>query len=429
MTHMRRYAPIVGALLVLVWMFAFRWEWSFIDDAGMKILVNDATSKHGIAGLWTDMHAQALADRTWGLFRPLWYVYAAFFYLANPAIAHGLRLAMFLAVILIPALRWARSPLAAVIAAAVLAANVTLYLGLSYLSLQELSGLTLVALGLLTEGPVRRSLLWLGAAWFKTPFVWLFLAWSVYLLFRRKQWAWLNIAGGIFTVVLAALASRRGTYTQGFSLANVSRAIKSAIPLLRWPGVVGVLALIALRPRPKSIAWRDPLAWVFLAGGALYLANLLPWGHADSYYVAPAIWLLSVGVLRMVLLAERAKFAMAQFVTAAAAVATLAAAGNVALTNTKQQLDRNAAVVGVREWALTVPAEQTIGINSDEGAARLGNVLHLSGSNHAVTFVPDADTSQTPTYYVVFDDQGTANPRLQKNVLHSFALATVYNTG
>jgi len=428
MTLVRRYTLLLAAVLVVIWTVAFQWEWSFIDDVGLKTTVNQLMDGEGIAGLWTGIRALASSDRSWGLFRPLWYVYATIFYLANPAVAHGIRLAMLFAVVLIPALRFGRYPLAAVVAATVLAANVTLYLGLSYLSLQELSGLTLVTLGLLSDGPIRRSLLWLGAAWFKTPFIWLFLAWSVYLLFQRKKWAWLNVLAGVFTIVMAASASRKGTYTQGFDLANVVRAIKTAIPLFFWPGLVGLAGVIALRPRLKTLAWRSPLAWVFLVGGALYLGNLLPWGQAGSYYGAPAIWLLSVGALLILLPAERADFRYAKPVTIAATVFALAGSLHVARKMTTQQVNRNAAVVGVREWARNVPPAETIAINSEEGAVRLAELLALHGAPHPVKFVPDGDAVEQPKYYVFFHDQSGGNPRLQKTVVRRMTMATIYST-
>jgi hypothetical protein len=355
-------------------------------------------------------------------------VYATVFYLLNPAVAHGLRLAMFLAVVLIPAIRLGRYPLAVLLAAAVLAANATLYLGLSYLSLQELSGLALISLGLLSDGPIRRSLLWLGAAWFKTPFVWLFLAWSVYLLFRRKRWAWINIAVGLATVAVATVVSRHGDYTRGLGLANVSHAIKTAIPLFFWPGLVGLAAVVAIRPKLRTLGWSDPIAWVFLSGGALYLANLLPWGQAGSYYGAPAIWMLSVGVLYILLRADRSDVAWARPVTAAAAAVALVGSGYVAQKMTRQQLNRNAAVVGVVRWASTVPESETIAMNTEEGALRLQELLLLHGVRHVVTHVPDADTAQQPKYYVFFHDQSNGNPRLEKTVVRPFAMATVYRT-
>ncbi|MEO6712030.1 MAG: hypothetical protein ABIM89_01215 [Mycobacteriales bacterium] len=426
MTMARRYTLVAAAVLILIWMVAFQWEWSFIDDVGHKTSVNGALREDGISGLFSAIGDSATYDRSWGLFRPMYYVYSVFFYLVNPAVAHGIRLAMMLAAVLIPALRFGRDRLAALMGVAVLAANITLYQGLSYLSLQELSGVALIAVGFLWDGPVRRSLWWLAAAWFKTPFVWLFLAWSVYLLSRRKYWAALNIAVGIATVVLAVKASRSGTYTQGLSFANVSVAIKSALPLIRWPGLVGILAIVALRPDPRTIAWRDPLAWVFLVGGALYLGNLLPWGQAGSYYGAPAIWLLSVGVLRMVLMEDRAEFRLATYVTTAAAVLTLGAAGYISLKMTREQIDRNAAVVGVRDWARNIPPDETIAINSEEAAVRLAQLLTLRGTPHPVVFVPDGDATAQPRYYVFFHDQSGGSPRLQQNPVRSFEKATVY---
>lgn len=428
MTRVRRTVA-VAALLVVIWIFAFTWEWSFIDDAGLKEAVNSVTASEGAPGLWTLFKTLMDSDRSWGLFRPAYHAFTPLFYLTNPAVAHGIRLAMLLAVLLIPAYRFGRGAPATALAVAVLAANVTLYHGLSYLSLQELSGLTFVALGLLSDGPRRRSVLWLIAAWFKTPFIWLFLAWSVYLLFQRKRWAWLNVVFGVATVWFAASASRNGTYTQAFSLANVPAAIKTAIPLFFWPGVVGLASVVALRPRWRTIRWRDPLAWVFLVGGALYLGNLLPWGHADSYYGASYIWLMSVGVLRMVWAAERGTYRWARPITAMAAVLAILGGSYVAQKMTRQQVSRNEAVVGVRDWAATIPASESIALNGPEGAERLGQILSMHGTPHAIEYVSDAEETAKPTYYVFFHDQSNGNPRLQVKVVRRMASATIYSTG
>jgi len=82
----------------------------------------------------------------------------------------------------------------------------------------------------------------------------------------------------------------------------------------------------------------------------------------------------------------------------------------------------------VREWASAVPQSETIGINSEEGAVRLEELLTLHGTPHDVVFVPDADDAQQPTYYVRFHDQSDGNPRLQKSVLRPMTMATVYAT-
>lgn len=429
MTLARRYTLAVATMLVVVWTVALNWEWSFIDDAGLKSAVNDYTDRLGPGGLWTLFTTLQENDRSWGLFRPAYHAFTTLFYLTNPAIAHGIRLAMLLAVLLIPAVRIGRDTVTTLLAFAVLAANVTLYMGLSYLSLQELSGLTFVAIGLLSEAPRRRSVLWLVAALFKTPFIWLFLAWSVYLLFQRKRWAWLNIVIGVTTVWLAASASRNGTYTQGISSANLPAGIKSAIPLFFWPGVVGLASVIALRPRWRTLRWRDPMVWVLLVGGALYLGNLLPWGHADSYYGAPPIWLMSVGVMRLVWPAERGTYRFARPVTVCTTLAALVGGTYVCQKMTLQQIHRNAAVVGARDFVASLPASATVALNGPEPAERLAQIMNFHGAPRAIGFVSDQNTTDTPTYYIYFHDQSNGNPRLRGKVVKGMAMATIYATG
>jgi hypothetical protein len=336
---------------------------------------------------------------------------------------------MFLLVLLVPAYKFARRADAFLVTVAVLAANVTLYQGLSYVSLQELSGLALVALGLLTDKSVRRSLLWLGAAWFKTPFVWLFLAWSIWLLVaKRQKWAWLNIVAGVATVVLAAVASRHGTYTQGFSVANVVRGFKTAVPLLAWPGLAGLFGVIALRLDLRTAHWRDPVGWTFVVGGLMYFANLLPWGQAGSYYGAPPVWMLSVGTLMIMLPADRLEFRLHRALSAAALIVVVAVSGRLVLKMGREQLERNKAVVRVREWAKTINSGDTIGINNPEGASRLSELMQLHHARRTVIWVGDTDTAQRPTYYVYFHDQSSGNPRLQARLISRYRMASIWAT-
>lgn len=434
---------VTSLVLVVAWSVLIEWEWSFVDDAGQKTALADATSRAGLLpGVLDHIESQARADWAgWGLFRPVYYVYAGLFYLTTPAVAHGIRLGMLLAVVLIPAYRFAKRegthadlPLF-IWATCLFLANTTVYQGLTFLSLQELTGLALVAAGLATSNSWGRSLLWLAAAWMKTPFVWLFLAWGLWLVLKRgnRLVGAAVIATAVATVVAAAVSARAGTYSSNFviSAAQIQMSVRTAIPLFYWPGLIGALGLIALRPQLRSIAWRDPLALVLAAGGLLYLANLLPWGRIGVYYGAPAIWMLSAAAVRFVATAELRRWSGNwRVVTAATMVITIAATGYLVTKILRLQYQRNEAVVNVRDFALSLRDEDpVIGINGSEAALRLHQIVLLRDSRWRgeIVFVDAADATAAPDYYVALTDELVANPRLARNPIKSWPAATIYD--
>lgn len=432
----------VAIVLVVLWSTLVEWDWSFVDDPGQKFELQESIRNSGLAGgLIDQMQHLAAADwKGWGLFRPSWYVYAPLFYLTNPAIAHGLRLAMFLAVVLIPAVQFARRKegydlVLLTWGVCLFLANTTLYQGLTFLSLQELSGLALVSVGLLTSNVWGRSALWLLAAWMKTPFVWLFLAWGAFLCFRRRSWkaGALVVTLALATVVAAAVSARAGTYSSNFVISRdmIQMSVRTAIPLFYWPGLIGLLGLVALRPRLKTIAWRDPLALILAFGGVLYLANLLPWGRIGVYYGSPAVWLLSAAAVRYVSTAELARWRHQwRAVTAAVLIVMLLATGYLVTKIMRLQYQRNQAVVNMRTFALEDADRSAVfGINGSEAALRLKQIILLRDPNWKgdVVYVGAEDTTATPDYYIWISDEQTINTRLAENPIRTWAAATIYD--
>src|SRR4051795_10708469 len=159
------------AALALTWLLIPS-EWSFIDDPGLKLGIASSTHRFGfIGGVVHRIGALAADDRGWGLFRPAYWAYGAVFYLLQPPVAHALRAVMFGVVVCTPVVYLIRSdqsrrPSTRVLAFALvlMLANYPLYEGLSLLSLQELTGLFFVSLGLLTRRRPLRLLLWWVAA-------------------------------------------------------------------------------------------------------------------------------------------------------------------------------------------------------------------------------------------------------------------------
>lgn len=444
---------LLGLAFILVWALIPA-EWSFVDDPLQKQLLVDSIHHHGVVGGVLHRIAAGYADdRSWGLFRPAYWVYCATFYLLNPALAHALRAAFFVAVIGAPLVVATRAPRpvpqlrrAALLlwAGAVLAANSALYEGLSFLSLQELTGAAFVALGLLAERrTVVRSLLWLVAAWLKAPFAWLVVAWGGALLVKRR---WLaggaNVVLGLASIGASAWFAKHGGYTANrftFSLGQFEATLRSIRHYVLAPGAVGLVGLVALGIHPRRLLPRDMTSAALLGGGIGYLLTMLPWGFAGSYYPSAFIYLISVALLLAVIRSEppaqevavtpsRIPRPVLRTISALGVVAAMAMTAVVAAHMLRQEYERNAAVVHLRDWAGHLPPNGvTVGINGIEAADQLMQIekLHNSHWNDQILYVDAGSAAGHVDYYVTIHDQGDAAPP-GAQVVHAWPAATVF---
>jgi hypothetical protein len=173
------------------------------------------------------------------------------------------------------------------------AAASSLYVGLFLVSLQELSALALIGLGLLFRNRWVRWVTWTLAAWFKAPFAWLLIGQAV-ADWRRgaRRLAVANAASGVITLIVAALMARTGVYTSRYSLDpyaiwfNAQHLIEPMNALL----LVSVLWYLAVTK--TRMTWCNDTI-VFGIGWAGYTAQLLPWG-VTAYYMGPISFLLGL---------------------------------------------------------------------------------------------------------------------------------------
>lgn len=438
--HTTTIAVTVAILVVCVAVSFVPSEWSFVDDSAMKASVNANLERAGLlGGTISSIQGLAAADTGWGLFRPLWYVYGAVFYFADPGLAHGIRMVMFLAAVAIPALvvgrrsDGSRDYALVAWAAALLLLNSQLFQGLSFLSLQELTGVAFVALGLSTSHTGRRALAFLAAAWMKTPFVWLLLAYAAYLMLSRRtrtQGALAAVAS-VVTLGLAVLAAKRGTYTTSYQLdiAHMVQTLTGSVSLFAWPAVGAVLGAVLLRVDLRHLRWRTPMFAVFLLGGLGYFATLLPWG-TTAYYGAPVVYLLSVAGLFLLSASVRSRVQVRRPVVAVALALALLAAVRMTFVMGTIQYERNATVVGLRDWAETLaPQGVTIGINGPEAAVRLSEIMVMRDAAWSNTIVYVTDTAdQELDYYIQLEDQGAGNPAEKVGLERRLARAIIWRS-
>jgi len=402
----RRWPRVVWlacGLGALVGYATLPWEWSFIDDTGALAILHGQQDAHGtLGGILGAAHVWYRLDLDWGLFRPAWPL----------ALVPRAR----------PVLVWA---------AAVVAANVSLYRGLWYVSLQELSGLCFVGLGLLARRrPWLRLVCFLCAAWFKAPYAWLLVGYGALLLFRRgtRWWGLASAVLGVATLGTAVVFARSGSYTAGLEfgaqrvLDNVHTAGVALAPVV----VVLVAGAVALRVRP---AWRDvdPLGPGLVLGGLGYAANLLPW-QTGVHYASPYVYLIGVGVL--VVLAPGARAAVARWWLAGGlAVAVVVAL--LAVFAGGRYVYRNAATTtGLRDCLLDLPDGSAVGYNRPEAWDRLNAIMryHRPATRTRVALIPNGTPGPGLGYYIWEPEYGPGTPELRGPVVCRTPLATVYRT-
>ncbi len=392
----RRWLVALGAVLLagVVAVGFLPWEWSFIDDGNLITRTQLARTVNGpVSGTLGYIVDGWHYDLSWGLFRPVFWVFIPFFYLLPVGAAHALRAAMLVTAVagaMVAVSRGHQGPQRLVPvfwAGLAVLADTSIFAGVYYPSTQELTGLSLLGLGLFARRrPALRLVAWLCAAWFKAPFAWLLLAYGLLLLWRRRD----RVLGLAYTVLGAgtlavlALAARTGSYSQGnlsftwqvFRL-NLTKAAGLAGPAVIVL-LVGALLLGARfslgglrRPGRDDPPGPDPLAAALLLGGLGYLANLIFW-RTGSYYASGFIYPLTVGTLlavRQVAPLSRVRLA------AALAVPALVAAPTIR-TGLRDTWQHNQQVVGLRDCVLGLPGAPVIGYNRGEAWQRLDFVAH-----------------------------------------------------
>jgi hypothetical protein len=426
----RRPAWLAAGAAALAGVAALPWEWSFIDDTGALEILHGQQDLYGtVRGIPHAAIGWYQLDLDWGLFRPAWWLYGAAFYVLPPGPAHAARVLMLALAVAGPLVLVARAGRAALVwAGAALAADVSLYRGLWYPSLQELSGLCFVGLGLLArrrQGP--RILCFLLAAWFKTPFAWLLLAYGALLLARRgtRWWGAVCVALGAGTVVAAVDFARTGSYTAGlaFDTGHLLDNARTAAGQLAPLAVVLVAGALALRVRPRWPA--DPTGPALVLGGLGYLANLLPW-YTGVHYASPYLYLIGAGAV--LTLAPTARPAPRWWT--AVGLAAAVAVGLVAVFAGGRYIYRNAATTtGLRDCVLGLPDGSVVGYNRPEAWNRLNAIVryHRPQARTRAALVPNGATVADLDYYIWEPEYGPGSPALRTGpVVCRTPLATVF---
>lgn len=274
------------------------WAWSPIDDAGHVLALRTLIDGNGLLlGMVNYVLELIRVDLSWGLFRPAYWVYPSLFYLTDPAAAHVVRLVMLVVAIAGPLVHFRRQglrgPALAFAAMLLVGAAAPLAIGLFLVSLQELSGLAFIGLGLLFPNRWVRLTLWTVAAWFKAPFAWILvgLAWSKWRDGKRK-YALASAGIGFGTLALAAVFALNGSYSSGYGL-DPYMMWHNAKNLVEPVNVVVVIVFLWWLFVTKGRVHRNSDTTIFGVAWLGYTLQLLPWS-VTAYYMGPITFLLGL---------------------------------------------------------------------------------------------------------------------------------------
>lgn len=320
---------IAAGVLLLVWV-SLPWEWGWMDDPGFVLQMRALWDAHGVLApvfLYRDM---IIVDLEWGLFRPAYWAYPLVYSLPI-GLAHGLRLLIVLAAVALPLLVLRRRnwpPAGMVMGLALMAvASLWLYDGLVLLSIQEVTGAALVAVGVVARSSRLRTVAWLLAAWFKSPFAWLLVGQAIMLWREGRRRQALATAGlGLGTLIAAWLFARVGGYTADratFDYGFFWRMSQNVVKLLDWDTALVLAAVVwwliwtGVRLHVRGLAMAVAVGW------AGYTLQMLPWG-VTGYYRGPILYLLGLFLL-LALSRPSPRLSRARCVVASAIPAVVAA--------------------------------------------------------------------------------------------------------
>lgn len=446
-----RRAILIGVFLALaisaVWAVFRPWSWAPVDDPGFVLNMRSLVEQHGALAPLVNSVDMMKSDFSWGLFRPAYWLYPGFMYLLPSGLAHGIRLFMLLTIIGLCIIYFHRRGVSGarlwMIVVLLIAAASQLITGLFIVSLQELSGMLFISLGLVCRKQPMRILFWLIAAWFKGPFAW-FLIGNAVVQWRRgeRKSALASGAIGVISLGISAAFARHGSYTSSYQInvfdpqlwINASRAFQEANFLV-------ILAfawwLLVTQSQPK---WDRDLP-IFAIGWLGYFAQLSPWGFT-AYYMGPITF--SLGLLLCSFLVAQSQ------VSRKMAVIGITIPLLIAIWLVKDQLSFGLRIDSIMSSATEclseIPSSRTALFgsvtyvtSSPEGAVRLEQLAQLENSNWQGSVLSAQDSAtellNTDTTHALIVDGselpvgrgGTETCRVGDVVLYKLATATSPN--
>lgn len=425
-------------VLIGLW-FMIDWEWSTIDDPGLFLAAQSARDSNGIPmGILMRFNEAYEVDKSWGLFRPGYWLYQATVYQFPLPLPQLLRLLMILVVLAGPTVFFARhgwrSTRLIFAFILVFAGSAPLMIGLEFVSLQELTGAAFISLGLLAKSRPARLLMWVTAALFKSPFAWIMFGEAI-VLWRKgeKKWALANVIVPTFILVTAWLWARDGDYTGGYGIdpnvmwENVPKLFQAPIYFLFIVTLWWATASRAqLRISDSTIVFGTALAG--------YMAQMLPWS-VTAYYAGPISFFLGLTLVSIVAQPEiRSKIGNVVAIAVPIVLASLMVSWPI-----RQVLQTNTVLRGISA-CLENETNAVVGLSGNmvyvttsvEAPDRIEQNIHLRNPNWNGNITLDnlklSLVDPSTTHFIVVGFHETLNEREVLDVCEA-GIATVYTLG
>jgi hypothetical protein len=297
----------VCVVVLVLWML-LPWEWSTIDEPGHVLALRQYVEQQGIVGgVWQSAWDQFQGALSGGVFKPAHWVYSSILYILPISVAHGIRFLMLATAMAGPLVylhrRGSTKPNMAFSVLLLVAGCSALYVGLTFMSLQELSGAAFIGLGLMFHRTLPRILLWTIAACFKSPFAWLLIGYSVPLWRRgQRRMSIASLLTGLTALTLATLMARNGYYTTQVFRSTAGLINDSLLgngpKLFEWPALLILGSFLWWWVFTRTRLRFDAEALAFAIGLIGYSATLLLWS-ISGYYMGPVLYLLAICLLSL----------------------------------------------------------------------------------------------------------------------------------
>jgi hypothetical protein len=428
------------------------WEWGMMDDTNFYLRLRGSISECGpVKGVFCNFMQLFRDDAGWGLFRPSWWAYASLIYLTSPKIAYTIRVLMLFFTVIAPLIYLVRATKTKpdryflFFATLALLANRAMYEGISYISLQELSGCFFVALGIYwgwartwRGNEVFTLACFFVAAFFKAPFVWLIIFYSLYLATVKKSrvTAIVSLILSFAFLFIVSNWAKNGTYTSRFNPLLLENWLRSLREFWRPAAYVAAIFALFLFTWRKSFALNmgkftaaDYHGLILFCGGTLYFLNLLPWGAGGYYFMSP-VYLWTTGALFILgprFSDTKNRYTSAKILTLSliSIVCFLAAGKGFMMI-----FWRDAGLRQTRDWALSLPRQGlVIGCSAEEPTARFDQLMRMRTDfkwENKMVHVPEGvDPQERLDFYMVFRE-GPFNQKLAGEELHDFGRITIH---
>ena len=280
---------------------AVSWSWGPVDDPGQVIAMQGLINQNGyFGGIASRVAELASGDFVGGVFRPLAWIYPAFIYSLPSGLAHLIRIAMLVVIVVAPVIyvrRKGQQPSSVLLLVFIVsfAGAATLIQGVTLLSIQEVGGAFFVAIGLLSSNKYARLIFWVLAAFFKGPFAWILIGYAIFHWKRGdKKIAASSGFLGIAVLLTNVLWSLGGSYSGRYITDPFDPQLwANASKILEPVNAVLLVMILWWAICTKSQLTRGEDFIIFAVAFFGFFFQMIPWGFT-AYYMGPISYFLAV---------------------------------------------------------------------------------------------------------------------------------------